>query len=348
MTRMSTVRHATRRISAGPTTCALVRTDAGVAIATRATPTTGAGTALVRLIRGAVTQTDAASATGTFRGVLGHQCVGIVERVGDGVGEDARWVGRRVVCNHVVPCHTCDRCRRGLSHHCATRTIAGMHGRDGVFSQWFAAPISTLTEVPAGVDDDSAAFALPVAQAAHLARIARFEGKPYISVLGDSVEALLMAQVLSKLNASVRLLGSVPKRFSLCERWGIKHRAMNEAGLRQDQDIVVDTTGDTDSLRRAAGLVRPRGTILLAWGTLPAERPAPASLLADAAARELTIAGGSMGSLAEGLNMIAQGTVELAALVQRKFRIEQADEALQLAATPDSLRVLIDAERAAA
>src|SRR5690606_6250511 len=80
---------------------------------------------------------------------------------------------------------------------------------------------------------------------------------------------LLTAQALARLNKSVRLLGSRPERVALCERWGVKHRLIEEAGRRQDQEVVIDCTGASGgasgggALRLAMQLVRPRGVILL-------------------------------------------------------------------------------------
>ena len=91
-------------------------------------------------------------------------------------------------------------------------------------------PLRNLVEAPKAVQDDAAVFAVPLSLAAHVVQLVRIEGKPYVTILGDSVAALLSAQVMARLNASVRLLGSRSEKFAPCERWGIKHRHVSEGG----------------------------------------------------------------------------------------------------------------------
>ena len=69
--------------------------------------------------------------------------------------------------------------------------------------------------------------------------------------------------VMAKLNASVRLVGRYSEKLAVCEKWGIKHRHVDDVGRRSDQDIVVDCTGSPDGLDLALRLVRPRGTVVL-------------------------------------------------------------------------------------
>ena len=164
---------------------------------------------------------------------IGHEFSGDVVAIGSEVTK-AR-LGERVTVEPCIVCGKCDRCRAGLTFHCASRTVMGLCGRDGCFAERFAVPVVNLVEVPRHVPDDAAVFAEPLARALHAAHILRVEGKPFVTVLGDGIDALLSAQILARLNASVRLLGWQPEKFGLCERWSIKHRHADEVGRRQDQ-----------------------------------------------------------------------------------------------------------------
>lgn len=288
-------------------------------------PDLGPGEALIRPLRVALSSADRAAAAGRlkFTGVLGHQFVGIVEKVRPAPGRDehAKWVGKRVVGNPVVVCGKCDRCRGGLSAHCAQRTVIGLFGRQGCFADLFTLPITNLTEVPRTVADDAAIFATIAAAAAHAVATCRLEGKPYITVLGDGPVGLACAQLATRLNASVRLLGQKPERFTLCEKWGIKHRHVSEVGHRQDQDVVIDCTGSPDGLPLAIKLVRPRGKIILktAPAPVPSAALAPhegrASIdLAHAVVNEIEIIGASGGRISEGLDAIARALIDTATM----------------------------------
>src|SRR5690606_14517426 len=145
---------------------------------------------------------------------------------------------------------------RGLARHCAAARMLGAT-LDGCFADAFTLPVHNLVELPASVDDDAGAFAAALADALHASTQIRLEGKPYITVLGDSATALLCAQVMSALNASVRVVGSREEHLALCEKWGVKHRPLRDVGRRADQDVVVVCDDRPDALADALRMVRP-------------------------------------------------------------------------------------------
>jgi alcohol dehydrogenase len=305
----------------------------------------------------------------TFSGVMGHEFVGVVESVN--VPDDATphlrekkaLVGKRVVGSINIVCGQCDMCKRGLSTHCRNRTVLGVSGRDGVMAERFAIPLANLYPVPAGVDDDHAVFAEPLAAALHTAQMFKAEGKPYITVLGDGKLGLLVVQVMARLNASVRLLGRHPEKFGLCERWGIKHRHVDEAGRRQDQDIVVDCTGSADGLVTAMAMVRPRGTIVLKSPISPVRiavgggAPVPGANssawaqpinLAPLVINEIQLVGSRCGSIPDALAALEKKLVQVTPLITKRGPLEDAPALIQAAAAGSNIKVLIDHGRRAA
>lgn len=327
-------------------------------------PEPGPGEALIRPTRLAIGPADVAlvragSASG-FSGVVGHQFVGVVKKIN--LPADAPpllaarkgWVGKRVVASPTVSCGTCDLCRGGLPMHCRARAVMGLHGRDGCFCDFLVAPLSSLSPVPDNVPDDKAIFAHPVGAALHAAMILRNEHSSFVTVLGDSALALLTAQALARLNKHVRVLTGGTDRGRLCERWGIKHRALEEPGRRQDQDVVVDCTGSSAGLRLALQLVRPRGIILLqsplALAPFPAGKPLAEAGgawgtpidLTIAAVNEVRIFGSRDGPIADALGALSEDAIEVASLISKRFKFDEALKAMESAGAPDALGVLID------
>lgn len=296
------------------------------------------------MVRVAVTSPDRAAARGLLAhsGTLGHVGVGVVERIKssgrDATSEsEAAWLGKRVVFSPVVSCGTCARCRGGVSQHCAARSVAGLHQRDGCFAERLTLPLTNLSEVPRGIDDDRACLAGMVAAASHAAGVARIEGKQYVTVLGDGPMGLLCAQIATRMNASVRLLGRHPEKLELCERWGIKHRQEHEAGRRADQDLVIDCTGTACGLALAMRLVRPRGKIVLKTALAPVpvvdrdERPSNAALgidLSPIVRNELEVLGAGGGRIADGLDAIVRLGIDVAPLITPRIRFESLTFAL--------------------
>lgn len=312
----------------------------------RESPKPQAGDAIVRPTRCAIGRLDVEVARGLmgFCGVLGREFVGVVESVVP--PGDVKLKGKRVTGSIGTACGECDLCQRGLSAHCRNRTIMGLSGRDGCFADAFAIIAANLTVLPQKLDDDRAVFAQLAAAAIQPVRQLTIEGKPYITVLGDGPLALLTAQVMSKLNASVRLIGKHPEKFTLCEKWGIKHRHANDIGRRADQDIVVDCTGSAAGFDLACRLVRPRGKVLVK--TLGSRSEAGndsrsvGNDLTTVVLNEIEVIGSSFGSITEGVDAIARGEIDVVNLISKRMKLSDGVAVLNAAARPETLRVLLD------
>jgi threonine dehydrogenase-like Zn-dependent dehydrogenase len=297
------------------------------------------GEALVRVRRAAVSAIDVELCRGLlgFRGTLGHEFTGTVEEVNG--PERAELAGRRAVGSVAAVCGRCDMCVSGLSNHCRNRTVLGMQGRDGCLAEWLVLPAGNLVTVPDAVDDDHAVFVESLAAAIQAARQLTIEGKPYITVLGDGPLGLLTAQVMAKLNASVRLIGRHPAKLGVCEKWGIKHRHVDEVGRRADQDIVVDCTGERSGLELAIELVRPRGTVVLKSMYAGQAGDIDRSPIVM---KELVVLGSRGGPMGEALSMIERGAVDVVSLIGKRMSLGDGPGLLRAAAQPGMLKVLVD------
>lgn len=310
------------------------------------------GEAVVEPSRLAIDADDALAAGGKFSGVLGHEFVGKVVEINapDGHPSHERLMGKRVVGSAHTPCGECERCRSGLALHCGHATTLGLDRRDGCFAQRFAIPATSLVPVPDKLGDDQAIFASSVGRVLHAARMLRLEGKAFVSVLGDGPVALLAAQVMAKRNASVRLLGMHGANLELCTKWGVKHRAQDQVGLRHDQDIIFDCTGTPGSIGLALGLVRPRGTVVLMRTTRgastnnPGGAGVPPAIDTGAIVRDEVQVLGSRGcAVAEAVAELAAGRVDVLSLVARRLRFEDGPRAIAEAREPGMLKILLDA-----
>jgi len=314
-------------------------------------PTPRPGEALVRPLRFAVSSMDVEIARGlaAYEGVLGQEFVGVVERIepaGGGADERAASLkGARVVGSPWCACGECHDCRRGLSGHCKHATMLGVRGRDGCFADAFVIPARNLVAVPEQVDDDRAVFAWLLAGAIHTAQQVRIEGKPYITVLGDGRLGLLTAQIMARLNASVRVVGLHEDKLARCEKWRLKHRLVRDVGERADQDIVVDCTGTRDGFELAMRYVRPKGVILMnsrlshlnAAGA--PERPLDLRPIVE---HEITVSGSRGGSVAEALGFLRSDVVDVVSLITKRMRLDDGPEAVRAAEQPEQICVLVD------
>ncbi|MEM9662741.1 MAG: alcohol dehydrogenase catalytic domain-containing protein [Planctomycetota bacterium] len=305
---------------------------------------------LVRVLCAGVGGLDLAAVAGRIEhaGVLGHEIVGRVERC----ESDPSLVGATVAIDPELPCGTCDNCAAGLPRHCRSMRRLGFGSTDGGLAEFVSVPRRNLVQVPDGTDVESAVFAQPVADAVHVSRLVPVQRTTYVTVVGDGISALLIAQTLARRNASVRLLGARSDRFGLCERWRIAHRDIREAGLRADQDVVVacfdaePTPADLSAREiadRAVGMLRPRGALVVSGPAVPVEGVGIDLAAAAEAlvAGELRVIGARRGAISEGVAAIARGEADLAPMVTSRARLDDGVGLLRVAADANQLRTLV-------
>jgi threonine dehydrogenase-like Zn-dependent dehydrogenase len=112
---------------------------------------------------------------------LGHEMVGVIDLVGDGV-EGFR-AGDRVTVEPLLSCGHCDQCAAGFDNRCPEYGLIGLH-RPGGFAERVIVPARRLYRVPAALDPCVAALAEPVAVVVHALRLARFVASEPLLVLG--------------------------------------------------------------------------------------------------------------------------------------------------------------------
>ncbi|MCC6659777.1 MAG: alcohol dehydrogenase catalytic domain-containing protein [Phycisphaerales bacterium] len=265
--------------------------------------------------------------------IAGRECAGVVESLHPAMpaAETARWKGRRVAVSPDVACGACDECRAGLATHCRGRVTIGTPQRDGCLAERTAVPLTCLHAVPDHVTDEQAVLAVPVAAAMHAARVALVHTGAFVTVLGDSLGAILVAQALRRTQPALRLLGSDPTRLAIAERLGIRHRPLHEAGRRRDQALVVECTGTPAGLATALHLLRPRGRLVLTSPT--------SGDLAPAVRDEIDIACARSAPIHEALAALARGDIDTTGLITRRVRLDAAVPAI--AAVPLEMKVVV-------
>ncbi|HMO26550.1 MAG TPA: alcohol dehydrogenase catalytic domain-containing protein, partial [Tepidisphaeraceae bacterium] len=267
-----------------------------------------------------------------FTGVLGHEFVGVVESA-----PDRKLVGQRVVGEINCACGRCDLCMSGLSPHCRNRTVLGILNHGGAFAELVRLPAANLHGLPDAVDDDQAVFVEPLAAAFQVLKQVSVDSRKWVTVLGDGRLGLLCAQVLRNAGCPVRVIGKHADKLALCERWQIRHRPLDQIVPRHDQDVVVDCTGSPAGFEMAMQMVRPRGTIVLKSTVATGKQTNLAPLVID----EVTVIGSRCGPFREAIAALASKEVDVLSLIARRMKLEQGVEAMDLAARPGVLKVLL-------
>jgi threonine dehydrogenase-like Zn-dependent dehydrogenase len=303
----------------------------------REAPTAGPGTAVVRVIWAGVCGTDLQLVKGymSFRGTLGHEFVGRV------VGGPAEWVGKRVVGEINFGCGLCADCQRGMARHCARRTVMGILDADGAFAEQIEVPVENLHEVPDGVRDEAAVFTEPLAAAFEILEQVHVHAGMECTVIGDGKLGLLAAQVLHLAGARVLAVGKHAAKLAFLSKRGIA-TALLDGWSKKRAELVVDATGSAAGLDLAIAATRPRGKLVLKSTVAPREGAAPQSL-SQIVVQEITLVGSRCGSFAPALRALQAGSVDVMPLIGGRVALRDAERALEMAARPGMLKVLIDA-----
>ena len=218
-------------------------------------PVAPEGESLVRVLLAGICNTDLEITRGYqgFRGILGHEFVGIAET--------GPLAGRRVVGEINASCGSCVMCATDNRTHCLHRTVLGIHNRDGAMAEFLMLPDENLHPVPDSVDDEQAVFVEPLAAALEILDQAHIRPSERAVVIGDGKLGQLVTQVLALTGCDLTLVGRHAGKLARAATRSIPTSLEGDALRLNGADIVVDCTGTEGGLALAAQLVRARGRI---------------------------------------------------------------------------------------
>jgi 2-desacetyl-2-hydroxyethyl bacteriochlorophyllide A dehydrogenase len=268
-----------------------------------------------------------------FRGVLGHEFIGEVLEA-----DDDAWRGKRVVADINAGCGHCADCILRNGHHCRERTVLGIVGRDGALAERFTVPERCLVAVPDTVRDECAVFAEPLAAALHVLDDLPGDDDPIV-VLGDGKLGQLVARAVLSRGRRTIVVGHHETKLELLRRAGAETVLERDLGTDLDgAPAVVEATGSASGIALAFRLARPRGTVILKTTI-----SGPTTVdLSPAVIHELRVVGSRCGDLSRAIHALAGGSVDPTDLVVARYPLARADAALVHAATPGTLKVLVD------
>lgn len=285
----------------------------------------------VRTLVAGICNTDLEIARGYmgFHGVLGH------EFVGEALSGSHK--GNRVVGGINFGCNACRWCADGMSRHCPSRTVLGILGADGVMAEEFLIPQSNLLLVPDGVRDEDAVFAEPVGAACEiLEQIGHIERADAL-VLGAGKLGTVTAQVLAASGFRVDLVGRHLASVDWMKDRGV--RLVQGSPDRRDYGLVVEATGTTEGLRIAIDCTRPRGHLVLKTTVAGSHEVNLAAVVIN----EISIVGSRCGQFEPALDMLADGRVSVAPLVEARYALGEAESAFAHAGRRGVRKVLVRA-----
>jgi threonine dehydrogenase-like Zn-dependent dehydrogenase len=277
---------------------------------------------------------------------IGHEAVGVVERVGDGVRRFAP--GHRVVASFNIACGECWFCRGGQSQLCEDARILGAGvfggGLGGAQAELVRIPNAdvNLLGVPDGVSDERAVFVGDVlATGYHAAEHADIRRGDRVAVVGAGpVGNLAIQAAMLRDPAEVIAIDLQRDRLALAERAGAvsvnaaernPQTAVFERTGGRGADVVIEAVGSPAAFERALDVVRRGGRVLVvgmyAGETFPAQ-------LGVWWARALTVRFTGLCPVhsvwERAMADLERGRIDPSPLVSHRLPLEQAPEGYEL------------------
>lgn len=269
-----------------------------------------------------------------YKGILGHEFVGVVEEVND---NDKSLLGKRVVGEINNACESCEMCHQGLQRHCPNRQTLGIWKKDGCFAQYLTWTIKELLEVPENVSDDQAVFVEPLAAGLEILEQLHIQPIQKVVILGDGKLGLTTALALNASNIDVLLVGKHQNKLDIAKKQGVRTKLLSDFEIKKEYDFVVEATGSISGFETALNLTKPRGTLVLKSTVAASKEFNLAPIVID----EIRVQGSRCGRFAPALRLLASKKVDFSPLISGTYNIDKAIEAFEKNKEKDTLKVLI-------
>lgn len=296
------------------------------------------GEALVKVTLAGICNTDYEITKGYmgYKGILGHEAVGIVEEIND---SDKSLLGKRVVAEISYGCKDpeCLYCAEKLYRHCPNRHTLGIWQKDGVFAEYFTMPLEVLFEVPDNVTDEQAVFVEPLAAACEITEQLHIKPFQKVVVLGDGKLGLITALTLNAQNFDVTLVGKHQNKLDIAKTQGVKTSLLNDFPVQKIYDVVVEATGSVSGFETSLTLTKPRGVLVLKSTVAATKEFNLAPIVID----EITVLGSRCGQFGPALRLLENKRVDFSELISAVYPIDEAIEAFEKNKQKDVLKVLL-------
>ncbi|MGO1522166.1 MAG: alcohol dehydrogenase AdhP [Nesterenkonia sp.] len=284
-------------------------------------PDPGPGQALVKVIASGVCHTDLHAAHGDWPikpsppFVPGHEGVGVVEKLGDGVKnlKVGQMVGNAWLWG---ACGTCEYCRTGWETLCEQQ-VNGGYTTDGSFGEYMLVDAAYAAVIPDGADPHEIAPLLCAGVTVYKA-LKRTEVRPgqWVVISGIGGLGHVAVQYAVAMGMRVIAVDIADDKLALAKRHGAEI-TLNALGADPAAEIekqiggahgVLVTAVHPSAFGQAISMTR-RGGVIVFNGLPPGEFPAP---IFDIVLKGLTIRGSIVGTrqdMVEALDFYARGLI---------------------------------------
>jgi len=318
-------------------------------------PSIGSGELLLEMRACGLCGSDLAKIFGGEQGdwpvSLGHEVVGVVRAVGDGV---TRFVpGDRLAVAHHVPCGRCRYCHHGNESMCPQFKATNID--PGGFAELIRIPALQVEQaafpVPDALPDEAGIFMEPLACALRAVKRSEIQAGDQIAVVGAGCMGLLVAQAVGLQGARAICLDLREERLELARALGIEttlnvgssdtRTALLRLTGGEGIDGAILTAVSVPILEAVFGALRAGGRVnLFADASGPQNMPIDLSAFWRQELSLIATYSTTPTELGEAIHLLVSGKVETLPLVSHRLDLTRFDEGARLQREGHATKVL--------
>ncbi len=319
-------------------------------------PAAGPGQVRIKVDQVGVCGTDLHIHEGDFNAVFplvpGHELVGVVDQLGEGV--ERFGIGEQVSVNPNVYCGHCQYCLAGRLILCENLQGYGSNF-PGFIAEYVCVPVDLVFSTE-GLPPDTAVFTEPAACAMHGVETLAIRPGGSALVFGAGPTGLLLAQLIASAGAS-SVTVAAPSQFKLDTAAGLgitrtvpisremsadDVQRVRQASPRGDgYDVVVEATGSVRVADQCVPLTRNGGTVMI-YGVTRAEETVSFHPF-DVFRREITIKGSfaEISSFAAAIDALRAGRARTDGIITHRFDLDDYGKALTALQTDPTVHKVV-------
>lgn len=288
--------------------------------------------------------------------VPGHEFYGHVVELGVGAAEKFKIkVGDRILAEQIVPCWECRYCKSGKYWMCEVHDIYGFQkdvAEGGMAEYMRFSDRAIIHKIPEGLSHNDAALIEPMACAIHTVTRGDIQLNDVVVLAGAGPLGLCMVQV-AKLKTPKKLvvIDAIDERLELAKSMGadvvinpLKEdadaivKAMTEG---YGCDVYIEATGAPIGVTQGLQMIRKLGRFV-EFSVFGKETTVDWSIIGDR--KELDIRGAHLGpySYDIAIDLFERGLVTAEGIITHNYDIDEWDKAFDMAASTDSIKVVIN------
>ncbi|MFY9287948.1 MAG: zinc-dependent alcohol dehydrogenase family protein [Alphaproteobacteria bacterium] len=237
--------------------------------------------AIVRIVKTTICGTDLHILKGDVPSckpgrILGHEGVGIVDKVGTGVTTLKK--GDHVLISCITSCAKCEYCRKGMYSHCTTGGWILGHTINGTQAEYVRIPHAdtSLHKIPAGCDEEALVMLSDILPTGYECGVLNGKIKPgdTVAIVGSGpigLATLLTAQFYSP--ATLIMIDPDENRLNIAKQFGatdiittkygnevVAEKIKNMTGGR-GVDVAIEAVGIPSTFELCEEIIAPGGII---------------------------------------------------------------------------------------